>query len=109
MRGACRPDANYGFWRMPLYDVAASLDSVKLAFIAAELQGLQVIAADISRGYIQAKTKEMVYTIAEPEFGKYVGHTLLVDKALYGLQTSGNAWHEQIADNLRSMGFNISK
>ena len=29
--------------------------------------------------------------------------------ALYGLQTSGNAWHEKFADNLRSMGFKPSK
>ena len=30
-------------------------------------------------------------------------------KALYGLQTSGAAWHEQLADNLYAMNFVLSK
>ena len=34
---------------------------------------------------------------------------MIIDKALYGLQTSGNAWHEKFADNLRSLGFQTSK
>ena len=66
------------------YASVVSLDTVRLAFIAAELQELQAIAADISSAYIQAYTKELVYTIAGLEFGKYEGCIMLVDKALYG-------------------------
>ena len=34
---------------------------------------------------------------------------MIVVKALYGIQTSGNAWHEKFADNLRSMKFKPSQ
>lgn len=91
------------------YSSVVSLDTVRLAFIAAELMGMDIVAADIGSAYIQAQTKERVYTIAGPEFGKFEGYILIVVKALYGLQTSGNAWHEKFADNLRSLGFKPSK
>ena len=74
------------------YSSVVSLDTVRLAFIAAELMGMDIVAADIGSAYIQAQTKEKVYTIAGPEFGKFEGCILIVVKALYGLQTSGNAF-----------------
>jgi len=86
-----------------------SLDIIKLLFIAADLQGLQCCAADVTNAYIQAYTKEKIYTIAGPEFGELAGRIFLVDKALYGLQTSGNCWHAQLVDDLMSMGFIPSK
>ena len=91
------------------YSSVVSLDTVRLAFIAAELMDMKAVAADIGSAYIQAMTKEKVYTIAGPEFGKYEGCYMIVEKALYGLQTSGNAWHEKFADNLRSMNFAPSR
>ena len=62
--------------------------------------GLKCIAGDITLAYIQAHTKEKVYTIAGPEFGDLEGRILLIDKALHGLQGSGNAWHAKLADDL---------
>ena len=59
----------------------------------------------LNSAYIQAKTNELVYTIAGPEFGPLQGRTMLIDRALYGLQASGNAWHEKISDDIYSMGF----
>ncbi len=44
---------------------------------------LDWLAADVTSAYIQAYTKEMVYTITSPEFGKYQGRILLIDKALW--------------------------
>jgi len=40
------------------YSSVVSLDTVRIAFIAAELMGLDVVAADIGSAYIQAKTKQ---------------------------------------------------
>jgi hypothetical protein len=34
---------------------------------------------------------------------------LLVDKALYGLDSSGLRWHERLADVLQSIGFTQCK
>jgi hypothetical protein len=38
-----------------------------------------------------------------------VNYTLLINKALYGLRSSGLRWHEKFADTLRDMGFNPSR
>ena len=66
---------------------------------------LKVLAADVSHAYIQAYTQEKVYTVAGPEFGPYEGRILIVDKALYGLQSSGARWRAKLADDLISMGY----
>ena len=73
------------------------------------MMGLECLTGDINSAYIQAYTKEKVYTIAGPEFGELQGSLLLVDKALYGLQGSGNAWHRKLSDDLHDMGFRPSK
>jgi hypothetical protein len=39
------------------------------------------------------------------EFGDLAGHILIINKALYGLCSSGLRWHERFADTLRDMGF----
>ena len=85
------------------------LDTVILASLAARCKGLKCLSGDINSAYIQAHTKEKVYTIAGPEFGPLEGQLVIIDKALYGLQTSGNAWHSKLSDDLRDMGFTPSK
>jgi hypothetical protein len=53
--------------------------------------------------------KEKVYIKGGPEFGLLEGHTLLVDKAVYGLRSLRLCWHQRFADVLRAMGFIPSK
>jgi Reverse transcriptase (RNA-dependent DNA polymerase) len=50
-----------------------------------------------------------VYIIGGPGFGTLKGHTLLIDKALYGLRSSGLCWHQRFADVLRDLRFNPCK
>jgi Reverse transcriptase (RNA-dependent DNA polymerase) len=49
-----------------------------------------------------------VYIVAGPEFGPMEGHTLLIDKALYGFRASGLWWHKSFATALRDIGFTPS-
>ena len=88
-----------------LYSGVVNLETVRLAFIAAILMDLKVIAADVSSAYINAFTTEKVYVIAGPEFGQLEGRKLIIVRALYGLKSSGARWHQKLADNLRDMGF----
>ena len=46
----------------------ADLETVRLAIVAATLFKLKIFAANVSHTYIQAYTKEQVYTIAGQEF-----------------------------------------
>jgi Reverse transcriptase (RNA-dependent DNA polymerase) len=49
------------------------------------------------------------HIVAVPELESLDGHTLLIDKALYALQSSGLCWHQFFADVLHSMGFAPTK
>jgi hypothetical protein len=93
-----------------VYSGVVSLRSLRLVAMLAELNGLELWAADVGNAYLEASTKEKVYIIAGPEFGEHrKGHTMLIKKALYGLRTSGARWHEHFADTLRNLGFAPSK
>jgi hypothetical protein len=68
---------------------------------------LKLWGADVGNAYLVAKKK--VHIVAGPKFGSLDGQTLLIEKALYGLRSSGLCWNQRFADVLRSMGFNLSK
>ena len=79
-----------------------------LAFIA-ELNDLGLWGTDIGNAYLESYTKEKVYIRAGPEFGERAGHFLVIQKALYGLKSSGLRWHERLADVLCNVEFFPSK
>ena len=71
----------------------------------AELNNLDLWGTDIGNAYLEAKTREKLYIVAGPEFGDRAGHTLIVQRALYGLRLSGKMWGERSSDVFRAMGF----
>ena len=87
------------------YSGVISLRCMRFALVYVELNGLKVMVGDVGNAYLESYTKEKVYIIAGPEFGELEGHTLVVQKALYGLRTSGERFHDRMADILREMGF----
>jgi len=62
---------------------------------------------NVGNAYLEAKTKEKIYTIAGPEFGELLeGHMLIIKRALVWLKEQGGArWHERFAETLRAEGF----
>ena len=91
-----------------VYSGVVSLRSLRLVIFLAELNKLDIWGADVGNAYLEAHTKEKGYIIAGKGFGKLEGHTLVINKALYGLKSSGLRWHEKFSDTLRDMGFKIS-
>ena len=79
--------------------------SVRLLDIIADHQNLEVMCGDIGNAFIQAYTKEKVYTRCGPEFGPRSGAIAILVRALYGLTTSANRYRTLFADFLRGMGF----
>ena len=71
----------------------------------AELNGLDPWSTDIGNAYLEAKTKEKVFIVARKEFGSLEDHVLAINKAIYGLRSSGLCWYERLADCLRDIGF----
>jgi hypothetical protein len=74
-----------------------SRDSIRIAFTLAALNNLDVLSADLQGAYLNAPTKEKVYTTAGLEFGAdKVGRPVLIVRALYGLKSSGARWQDHI-------------
>jgi hypothetical protein len=80
-----------------IYSSVVSRDSIRIAFMLAALNDLEVLAADIQNAaYLNASTKEKVYRTAGPEFGPTnQGRPVLIAKALFGLKSSGARWRER--------------
>ena len=62
--------------------------SVCLLDIIADVQNLDVLVGDIGNAFIQAKTKEKIYTQCGNKFCDRTGCIALIMRALYGLTTS---------------------
>jgi hypothetical protein len=87
-----------------------SRDSIRIAFTVAALNDLEVLSADISGAYLNAKPVEKVYTTAGKEFGpEKAGRPVLITRALYGLRGSGKAWRDHMSSTLRDFGYKSSK
>ena len=68
-----------------VYSSIISQDSVRLAFLLAALNDMDVLAVDVQNAYLNAPTKAKVYTVAGKEFGVNAGRPVLIVRALYGL------------------------
>ena len=85
------------------------METIRMAFVLASMNNLQVCAADVSTALLCGKTREKVHIKAGKEFGEYAGETLLVDKGIHGLCTSAARFHEALSEKLRNMGFRPSE
>jgi hypothetical protein len=84
-----------------VYSSVVSRDSVRIALLVAALNDLDILSADIQNAYLNAPTKEKIYTIAGPEFGAdNIGRPVLIVRALYGLRSSGARFREHLASTL---------
>jgi len=88
------------------YSSVVSRDSVRIAFLVAALNGLEVMAADVQNAYLNAPTSEKCYTIAGLEFGQAnVGRPVYIVRALYGLKSSAKQWRDHICATLEALEF----
>ena len=60
------------------YSSVVSRESIRIGFLIAALNGLDVLAADIGNACINAPCKEKIWTIAGPEFGSDQGQVMLI-------------------------------
>jgi hypothetical protein len=67
------------------------------------------MAAVIGNACLNNPMKENVYTTTGAEFGSELQSCLIIIvQALYGLKSSGVAWHSHLANTLQTMGFKSS-
>ena len=92
-----------------IYSGVVSIKTIRVAFVLAAMNNLDVCAADVSTAFLYGKTREKVYVIAGEEFGEHKGKRMLIDKGLYGLASSAARFHDKLSSTLRDMGFVPSK
>ena len=85
------------------FSTVVSQDTVRLFFLLAALNDLNVLSADIQNAYLNAPVRERLYTIAGKEFGlANEGRPVLIVRALYGLRSSGKSFREFLAGYVSS-------
>ena len=87
------------------YSPVVSLDFIRILFLLAVMNHLDILMIDISCAFLQSKCKEKIYTIAGKEWGETQGQVLLALKSVYGLKSCGSAWFEEFTTALVSLGF----
>lgn len=87
------------------YSSVVSRDSVKLAFLIAALNDLDVMSCDIGNAYLNAPCREKIWFQGGAECGEHVGKVIIIVRALYGLKSSGASWRSMFSASLESMGF----
>lgn len=88
------------------YASVVSRESVRLAFLLAALNDLDVLSADIGNAYLNAPCREKIYTLAGKEFGPTnEGKVVIIVRALYGLKSSGAAWRAHLAQAMHDLDF----
>ena len=85
-----------------------SRDSVRLAFLIAGLNDLDVLAGDVTNAYLNASCREKIWFEGGIETGEDRGKVLIVTRTLYGLKSSGAAWRADLAATLRDLKFSSS-
>jgi hypothetical protein len=78
------------------YASVVSRDSVRIAFLVAALNDLDILACDVSNAYLNAPCREKIWFVAGPEFGSRQGQVVKIVRALYGLKSSGASWRSML-------------
>jgi Reverse transcriptase (RNA-dependent DNA polymerase) len=92
------------------YSSVVSRDSIRIAFLIAALNDLEILACDIQGAYLNTETKELIYTVAGLEHGTHrEGQKAIIKGALYGLKSSGARWRDHLANTLRDFGYTSCK
>ena len=86
------------------YSSVASRESVRMGFLLAALNGLDIMACDIGNAYLNAPNREKVHVTVGPElFGReHEGKKAIIIRALYGLKSAGAAWRAMFANALQN-------
>ena len=81
------------------YSSVVSQESVKIAFLIAALNDLDIMSCDIGNAYLNATCREKIWFVAGAECGPDLqGSVCKLVRALYGLKSSGAAWRAMFSE-----------
>jgi hypothetical protein len=91
------------------YSSVVSRDSVRLGFLIAALNGVDILACDLENAYLNAPCREKIWFEGGKECGEDQGKVLIIVRALYGLKSAGFSWRSELAQALRDLKFESTK
>ncbi len=74
------------------YSSVVSRDSIRILFLIAGLNNLNILAADVTNAYLNADVREKMWFLGGLETGDGCGKLCVLVKALYGLKSSCAGW-----------------
>jgi hypothetical protein len=91
------------------YSSVVSRESVRLGFLIAALNGVDIMSCDLQNAYLNAECREKIWFEGGIECGEDRGKILVVVRALYGLKSAGASWRSALAQLLQDLGYESSK
>ena len=91
------------------YASVVSRESVRIAFLLAALNGLELKGADCEGAYLNAPSRERLCTKCGPEFGEFAGRWAIIRRALYGQKSSAASWRSEISTVIKGLGFQMCR
>ena len=89
-----------------IYACVILIRAVRLLIFLAQLNDIDVCAADVSQAFLYGDCPEKVYTKAGPEFGLELnGKYLLIKKGHYDLRSSVGSYHINLSNVLYNLEF----
>ena len=82
------------------YASVFSRDSMRLDLLIAALHDLDILAGGIHNTYLNALTKNKVFSYSGDEWKSHQGKFVVIVRALYGLKSSALVWRNHISDIL---------
>ena len=82
---------------------------MRIAFTVAALNDLDVLAPDCEGAYLNAETREKLYTILGPEWGELQGRYAIIVRALYGSKSAAASWRAKISQIIEDLGFTVCR
>jgi hypothetical protein len=87
------------------YTSVVSRDSIRLVFLLAVLNGMEVLACDVENAYLNALCREKIWFKGGPECGEEQGGVMVISRALYGLKSAGASSRAMLSDTLQGPEF----
>jgi Reverse transcriptase (RNA-dependent DNA polymerase) len=87
------------------YAGVVSRDSVRIAFLIAALNNLDILSCNIGNAYLNAPCWEKIWFQAGKECGEDAGKAMVLQTALYGLKSAGASWRAMFSNLIIELGF----
>jgi Reverse transcriptase (RNA-dependent DNA polymerase) len=91
------------------YSSVVSRDSVRIAFLVAALNDLDIMSCDLENAYLNAPCREKIWFEGGLECGEDKGKVCVIVRSLYGLKSAGAAFRATLAQLLQDLGYESSK